>query len=1129
MGQKGVLAAVGLGIAALVGAALWLTLGGGDSPEPEAPPPTDSAPAARKPEERAAEPRKRAGAGKKWISLGDGSVVGSVHEYGTERPLGGLDVTLAAVDAGPSRTLSTKTKEDGTFAFEDVPNFDDWLLRVDVSEPLADLELAGVGVVENRQTSLGVLYVTPAFSVPGIVVDEKGAPVAGAEVRALRARPAGAQLDILRLIRELPTDTPAVDKATTGPDGRFRLTKTPPGSYDFRVVARTFQIGIEKGAIVNPDAERREMRFVLSKGFEIDGRVVRKGPGTVEGINVVGFRQPQGEMDFLVLDRTFATTDAEGKFRLEGLGGGTYIVAATPEGEPFVVVDDVQVPSRSAVEIVLEGDAWVEGRVTGRGGAPVDGAQVYIAKFEGNPVVGTARTDAEGRYTIRGLRSGPVQLFLVQAEGYATWPQDVMSALMGGGGTAEPLQKGRNVRDAALEAGGVVRGTVRVQGTEEPIAGVRVELWSALAMLGGSRMATTGTDGKFEITSAPIGETVLLLSKDGWFQPGVNTMSLMMMLGGGRGGAKPAPDTGRGPKVSITEAGQTVERVLEMAKGSTVAGQVVSPAGEPVSGARVELVPESDAGGMMEAIGQIFRNGEPRLTDAEGRFEMPGPPPGQKMKVLAKAQGFLEGTSDAFAAKPGDRVEGVVAKLRQGGTIEGRVTDERGAPIEGALVKWLAKPEQDWGLQWQLRNARPTVTDADGRYRAAHVETGKVVVQFTHTRYLADTRTDVVLEEGRPVTLDAKLAAGKTLTGRVVGPDGKPVAGARVTAQMGAVPGQEQLDRYVDTTPDTTTDAQGAFTFEGLYPTSYGVRAESKGYAPSELVETTAGAESLTLRLQPALRVAGFVKCQGAPVANANVQVMRVGPVSGVTGRVVSSGGGEARSEVGEARTDAQGAFVVEDIPGGTYEIDVASRWGSPRANILPRTVKEVVAGTENLVIEVEPGLSIAGTVLLESGDPAAQGWVNVWSVSTDGKPVENPSNGWGPVEAGSFEIVGLRPGTYEVNVNVEGQAQRRVRAEAGTADLRIQLGAGGKITGRVLLPDGTAAAGCWVNAQSPEGGSGDQTDDQGAYEIKGLAPATYSVSAWAPQEGGMQGSAEGIDVRADQTTQVPDLTVRKP
>jgi hypothetical protein len=125
---------------------------------------------------------------------------------------------------------------------------------------------------------------------------------------------------------------------------------------------------------------------------------------------------------------------------------------------------------------------------------------------------------------------------------------------------------------------------------------------------------------------------------------------------------------------------------------------------------------------------------------------------------------------------------------------------------------------------------------------------------------------------------------------------------------------------------------------------------------------------------------------------------------------------------------------------------------------------------------------------------------------------------------------VGLRPGTYDVNVNlgVEGQAPRRVRAEAGTKDLRIQLGAGGKLTGRVVLPDGNPASGCHVNAQSADGNGYRQTDEHGAYEIKDLPSGTYTVHAWSQNDGGMQGSAEGVEVRAGQTTQVPEIAVKK-
>src|SRR6185295_1719602 len=102
------------------------------------------------------------------------------------------------------------------------------------------------------------------------------------------------------------------------------------------------------------------------------------------------------------------------------------------------------------------------------------------------------------------------------------------------------LVPGRNEKNVSLAKGGTVRGIVKEKGGEAPIAGVRVEVTTPLALLGGRRSATTGPDGRFEISSVPKGTAILIASKDGWFQPGINPQSVMMVLGariqGGGGG-----------------------------------------------------------------------------------------------------------------------------------------------------------------------------------------------------------------------------------------------------------------------------------------------------------------------------------------------------------------------------------------------------------------------------------------------------------------------------------------------------------------------------------------------------------------------------------------------------------------
>jgi len=522
-------------------------------------------------------------------------------------------------------------------------------------------------------------------------------------------------MDILRLLRELPQRPAAVDSAVTGAEGKFELKKLPPGRYDFIVEKTAFQMKVENGLVITPEVQTHPLKFVMTRGFTLDGMVTRVNAGPAPGLQVVAFREPNNPADFQALDKTFAVTDEKGAFRLDGLGGGRYVVAVSPEGEASVADTDVTVPAKKPLEIVLNGDSWLEGTVTGDGDKPVGDAQVYACNFEGRvPTVGTTRTDAAGHYVVRGLKSGPLQLFLVRAEGYGDFPEDLAKLFMGGGGNSETkLVPGRNEKNVTLGKGAIVRGKVLEKGTDTPIAGARVEIGTMAAFLGGRRGATTATDGTFEITSVPKGTAVLLVSKEGWFQPGVNAQSVMMLaMSGGNGGA--AKDSGKGATIVVSEAGEVLERSLELAHGSSLSGTVTGPDGATVSRAQVSLVSETDGNDMMAAIGGMLPSPEPRLTDADGHFEIPGPPPAQKARVVARAQGYLDGKSDVLTCNAGDTKADIAVKLRQGATLTGRVHDPEGHALEGALVRWVALKDDanKWALRWQLRSATPTVTDA---------------------------------------------------------------------------------------------------------------------------------------------------------------------------------------------------------------------------------------------------------------------------------------------------------------------------------------------------------------------------------------------------------------------------------
>jgi hypothetical protein len=149
--------------------------------------------------------------------------------------------------------------------------------------------------------------------------------------------------------------------------------------------------------------------FLLRDAVPVRGRVVRAGLG-VAGASVVAVDIDESE--------TIAelVTDREGQFEIPGVPpDAPFLVAAEHPGfAPAARVERRPDPDR---EIVLElgQGAAIEGRVLAPGGSGAAGAEVTVwprggeellsRDVYGNPdYVAKARTDADGRFRVEGLR-----------------------------------------------------------------------------------------------------------------------------------------------------------------------------------------------------------------------------------------------------------------------------------------------------------------------------------------------------------------------------------------------------------------------------------------------------------------------------------------------------------------------------------------------------------------------------------------------------------------------------------------------------------------------------------------------------------------------------------------------------
>lgn len=221
-----------------------------------------------------------------------------------------------------------------------------------------------------------------------------GAPVVGANVTAQVGK-AGA---------DGHTSWEHVGWARTDGDGLFRLDSLPP-DRPFRLQIR--HDGHKQLELEGVRASDRRETYVLDRGIQIGGTVVNREGAPVGGVNLVVKVNGQ--------HRKNVTSGANGRFQAGGLDEGEITVEIPAWNQSFIRTEPVVVaPGDRAVRIVVERGESVSGVVLDARGAPLNGLQVEALDADGNQVSQTWVWQADGTFTVGGLRRGTYTLRAVR-------------------------------------------------------------------------------------------------------------------------------------------------------------------------------------------------------------------------------------------------------------------------------------------------------------------------------------------------------------------------------------------------------------------------------------------------------------------------------------------------------------------------------------------------------------------------------------------------------------------------------------------------------------------------------------------------------------------------------------------
>jgi RNA polymerase sigma factor (sigma-70 family) len=403
------------------------------------------------------------------------------------------------------------------------------------------------------------------------------------------------------------------------------------------------------------------------------------------------------------------------------------------------------------------------------------------------------------------------------------------------------------------------------------------------------------------------------------------------------------------------------------------------------------------------------------------------------------------------------------------------VMDRKGAPLADAIIRY-----EDWPHIWLRQSEHYSmhydrqhlgITDQSGRIRVPAQKDTPWPVSVHHPMY-GDFTIEIPAEVSQ---FSYRIPTGNTLHGRVLGPDGEPIAGAKVRGwgpveskiKPGDLPGQSFA------LPDrpwkqAITDQEGKFELTRLQASSLGVilvEAPGMAYLTKKEVVFPGPAEGLTVLMQKESVLAGrLLDHDGLPIPDRHM-VIKGQPQFGWMGNELSSFEQEknnswmANSE--QLRTDSNGHFSFPGLNQGLWTIEVDGLNSSKLAAKV-----RVEAGTNDLIIHPGDGfedkVNVSGKVMDASTQLPVPKF-GVVLVSEDGKGIgrsfQNISPGSSRVH---FNLNGNPVQEYVLQIDSPGYAQWRNKIPAlmGKNYFSVELLPVFPITLQVLSSDGVRIEG---------------------------------------------------------------------
>lgn len=612
--------------------------------------------------------------------------------------------------------------EDGLFVIENVPP---GRVELIVEAPgYVEKRLSGIEVEDGGTVDDLVVELSSGVRVTGTVRGPEGGPLGGVTVSI----ESDEEDPIAQILPRLMAD------ATTDSSGQYVIAAATPGevTISFR---RDGYVTTRKS--VELSGKESTVDATLRAGRTVRGTVTTSSGAPIRGATVRAVSAAQSS------GRSFAESDANGQFTIEGLADGRYSFIASHADYVMAEESDVDISTVQTVNLVMGQGGTITGRILGAD--PQTYSSITVMARSGGSYA-TSSVSPDGAFRVEGVTPGTVNVSARMSQMFENRTTPSVSV--------EVTSGSQSSVDLEFTGGASVSGTVTRFG--EPLRSGIVRFTPRDRSNAGS-MSNLDNEGRYTIDGLSPGSYDVTVIDLQTFSPFSKT-------------------------VDIRSDNETVDIDI---RGGRIEGLVTdATSSQPIDGASIVLErTDAEQGGRFSRLGAT--------TGSTGEFVIEPVPEGS-YRLRVERAGFGHATRDVFVTE--GREESVELALQPNEGIALRVVDSRdGRALTADVTAWDVQNQVAWqGRPSPRADGSIRIPVAPGTYRVS-VSANGYAPSSAQLSSPGPTQT-IALSVGGTLVIESRSGERRRL--RLLDPYGQPVGTSRWnrTGETWLDPGSNRID-----------------------------------------------------------------------------------------------------------------------------------------------------------------------------------------------------------------------------------------------------------------------------------------------------------------------------------------------